>query len=207
VRIVNLINRRETEFRVIGPTAPRTEKKSEWGVELVDAKDDIWGIRFPPPQEDAAGSAALLECRKCQVAAVAHLSLVEVEVLETAGILTRFCENCQAKSPWGYAEKHLAVEGATAAEEGADKRRHRRAALQLPARIRDYHGGIEILKTDNVSKGGFCFVSEKNYVVGTGVMVACPYSPTGQSPEIHATVVRVRRVEGSNRKIYGVRYD
>ena len=214
VRIVNIMTRREADFRVVGPTAPRTERNSEWGVELVNPKDDLWGIRFPPPQEDAADSAALLECRKCHIAAVVHLSLVEVEVLETAGIITRFCESCQAKSSWGFAENHMVMDGARLTDapvsteaEGSDKRRYRRAALQLPVRVRDYQGQVEITKTDNVSKGGFCFVSEKSYLIGAGVMVACPYSPTGQSPELHASIVRVRRIEGSSRKIYGVRYN
>ena len=214
IRIVNLINQREAEFRVVGPTAPRTDRNSEWGVELVNPNDDIWGIHFPPPQEGAADSAALLECHKCHDSALVHLTLVEVEVLETAGILMRFCESCEGRSSWGYAEKPMVMEGAPLVEGGAsagaertDRRRHRRVALQLPVRLRDYQGEVEITKTDNVSKGGFCFVSEKTYLVGAGLMVACPYSPTGQNPEVHAHIVRQRVIEGTNRKIYGVRYD
>lgn len=214
VRIVNVTNRHEADFRVVGPTAPRTDKNSEWGVELINLNENIWGIQFPPPLGDDAYSAALLECRKCHVVALAHLSQVEVEVLDTAGIITRFCDNCQTQCAWGYAEQRMATEdtklteGRAAAEaDGIDKRRYRRAALQLPVRVRDYQGGVEITKTDNVSKGGFCFVSERNYLLGVGVMVACPYSPTDQSPELHASIVRIRRIEGSPRKIYGVRYD
>ncbi len=90
---------------------------------------------------------------------------------------------------------------------GIEKRRHPRAALQLPVRVRDFQGGVETTKTDNVSKGGFCFVSERSYIVGAGLMVACPYSPTGQNPEVHANIVRVRRLEGTGRNVYGVRYD
>ena len=90
VRIVNVGNRREADFRVVGPTAPRTDKNSEWGVELVNPNENIWGIQFPPPMGDDADSTALLDCRKCHVVAVAHLSLVEVEVLETADIIPAF---------------------------------------------------------------------------------------------------------------------
>jgi hypothetical protein len=94
-----------------------------------------------------------------------------------------------------------------ASEGGSEKRRHRRVALQMPVRVRDYQGVTDISKSDNVSKGGFSFTSEKNYAVGVGVMVACPYSPTGQSPEVHARIVRARPIPGTNRKIYGVSYD
>jgi hypothetical protein len=214
VRLVNKTNQREAEFRVVGPTAPRSEKSGEWGVEYVNPNDDIWGIRFPPVEGAAAESAALLECRKCHVAVLVHLSLVEVEVLQTAGTLTRLCESCHVKTPWGYAEQQKALEGTNLAEAsanvaagGVDNRRHRRVALQLPVRIRDYEGGVEITKSDNLSKGGFCFVSEKTYLLGAGVIVECPYSPGSQSPEVHARIVRQRRIEGTNRKVYGVRYE
>lgn len=214
VRLVNKTNHREAEFRVVGPTAPRTGKSGEWGVEYVNPKEDIWGIRFPPTEGDTPESAALLECRKCHAAVMVRLSLVEVEVLQTAGTITRSCEICQLKTPWGYAEQQKAVEGTNLAEAGAnvaggdlDKRRHRRVALQLPVRVRDYEGGVEITKSGNVSKGGFCFVSEKSYLLGTGVMVECPYSPGAQSPEVHARIVRQHRIEGTNRKVYGVRYE
>jgi len=214
VRLVNKTNQREAEFRVVGPTAPRTGKSSEWGVEYVNPKDDIWGIRFPPTEGEAADSAALLECRKCRLTSLIRLSLVEVEVLETAGTLSRFCENCGGKTPWGYAEQQKAIEGTNLAQAnaqttatGADLRRFRRVALQLPVRIRDYEGGVEITKSDNVSKGGFCFVSEKAYLLGAGVMVECPYSPTGQNPEVRARIVRQRPIEGTSRKVYGVRYE
>jgi hypothetical protein len=214
VRLVNKTNHREADFRVVGPTAPRTEKSGEWGVEYVDPNDDIWGIRFPPIEGEVADSAALLECRKCHVAVVVRLSLVEVEVLETAGTITRQCESCQMKTPWGYAEHQKALEGTNLAEAmanvasgGADNRRHRRVALQLPVRVRDYEGGVEVTKSDNVSKGGFCFVSEKTYLLGAGVIVECPYSPGSQSPEVRARIVRQHRIEGTNRKVYGVRYE
>jgi c-di-GMP-binding flagellar brake protein YcgR len=73
--------------------------------------------------------------------------------------------------------------------------------------IRDYYGGVEITKSENISKGGFCFVSEKNYHPGGGVLVVCPYNPSSQNIEMHATIVRLRTLEGTNRKVYGVRYD
>ncbi len=217
VRLTNLISRRDTEFRVVGPVSPHTEKGGEWGVELVDGKANIWGIQFPPAGKDEADSAALLECRVCHSVALMHVSLVEVEVLETSGILTKPCETCGKQSLWGHAEKQVAMgapaeEAAMVAEaaqaaRGAELRRHRRVALQLPVLVRDYYGGTEISKSENVSKGGFCFISEKNYIVGEGVVVACPYSTSEHSIEVRAKIVRCQPVEGTSRKVYGVRYD
>jgi hypothetical protein len=222
IRVLNLVGRREADFRVVGPISPITEQGGEWGVEYVDPKDNVWGIQFPPATgPEGTESKALLECRTCHSVALMRLSLVEVEVLETSGILSKPCVNCEEATPWGYAERKVAMDGppgeaamlaeaqarVRVAARGAEKRRHRRVSLQLPILIRDYYGGAEITKSENISKGGFCFVSEKEYHVGGGVMVVCPYDPSGHNIEMRARVVRRRKVEGSNRFVYGVRYD
>lgn len=215
VKVTNLVSRRAADFLVVGPLTPRTETGGEWGIECLN-KADIWGIQFPPSREQGE-SQALLECRNCHAVALLHLSLVEVEVLQTSGILSKPCAQCGKTTPWGYAEKQVAMgappeEAAMLAEagraaQGAEQRRHRRVSLQMPVLVRDYYGGKEITKSENVSKGGFCFTSEKNYQMGEGVMVACPYSSSGQSIEVGAKIVRRTPIQGSERKIYGVRYD
>jgi hypothetical protein len=217
VRLLSLVSKREAEFRVVGPVSPFTDKGGEWGVECVSPTDNIWGIQFPPLAEgQSAESTALLECRRCHAVALMPLSLVEVEVLETSGILSKPCQSCGATSPWGFAEKPLAMsappgeeamlaEGQAAAR-GVDQRRHRRVTLQLPVRIRDYYGAVEITKSENVSKGGFCFTSEKNYLLGQGIMAVCPYNPAASNIEIRARIVRRQDFEGTCRRIYGVRY-
>jgi hypothetical protein len=218
ISLTNLVGRREAEFRVVGPVAPITDRGGEWGVEYQDMKDNIWGIQFPPTSEaEGAESKALLECRTCHSVALIRLSLVELEVLETAGILSKPCAYCEQATPWGYAEKQVAMAGppeepamvaeAHAAAHGIEQRKHRRIALQMPILIRDYYGGSEVLKTENVSKGGFCFVSERKYHIGEGVLVVCPYNPGAQNIEVRARVVRQRPVEGTERKVYGVRYE
>ncbi len=222
LRLVNQVTHREAEFRVIGPVAPLTDRGGEWGVECINIEDNIWGIQFPPGEKgEATDSRALLECRKCHAVALLPVSLVEVDVLETSGIISKRCQSCKTVSPWGYAEKEVAMdvppeEAAMLADaqarmeearKGADRRRHRRVCLQLPILIRDYYGGVEITKTENASKGGFCFASEKNYYMGQGIMVVCPYSASSQNIEVRARIVRRRDVEGTQRKLYGVRHE
>jgi hypothetical protein len=217
VTLINVVTHREAEFRVIGPTSPRTEEGGEWALECLDENDNIWGIHFPPPAQGEM--VALLECRQCHAVELKQLSVVESEVLETAGILSRLCGTCEAKTPWGFADKQPAMESppveavkgvgtaVTGAPRGADRRRHRRAPLKLPVLVRDYQGGAEITKSEDVSKGGFCFVSEKPYLPGSAVMVACPYHVVGQNLEVAARIVRQGRVEGTSRKVYGTSYD
>ncbi len=220
LRITNQVSRREADFRVVGPLAPPTKQGGEWGVELLNAQVDLWGIRFPPPGVEGAAGKALLECRTCHLVALCPVSLVEVEVLETSGIIPRSCEKCSASTSWGYAEKQVALgappgessmiaEAQAQVEAGpeANRRQHRRICLQLPVLIRDYYGSAEITKTENVSKGGFCCSTDKDYLVGQGLLVICPYEKTGQSIEVRARVVRRHEPKGSPRKLYGIRYD
>jgi hypothetical protein len=218
ISLTNLVGRRRSQFRVVGPVTPVTDRGGEWGVEYLDMKENIWGIRFPPVADsEGSNSKALLECRQCHSLALMRMSLVEVEVLETSGILIKACDHCERETSWGHAEKQVAMSGppeepampteAHAATPGTEQRKHRRIALQMPVLIRDYYGGTEITKTENVSKGGFCFVSERKYQIGEGVLVICPYNPSAQNIEIRARIVRYRALEGAERKVYGVRYE
>jgi hypothetical protein len=220
VRLANLVNQRMADFRVVGPTEPYSEKGGEYAVAKLNPDINVWGIQFPPPSENEVSTPkALVECRVCHTVALLQLTLVEVEVLESAGIFSRQCEKCRQPTPWGHAEKQVAMESppgeeemfrqaqAEAAVSDANRRQHRRVSLQLPVLVRDYYGGAEITKTENVSKGGFCFTSEKTYQLGEAVMVICPYDPAGQNIEIRSKIARQRDIEGTSRKIYGVRYD
>jgi hypothetical protein len=220
VRLVNLVNHRMADFRVVGATEPYSEKGGEYAVAKLNPDINVWGIQFPPPSEsEVTTPKALVECRVCHTVALLRLTLVEVEVLESAGIFSRQCDKCRQPTPWGHAETQVAMESPPGEEEmfrdaqaepaisDANRRQHRRVSLQLPILVRDYYGGAEITKTENVSKGGFCFASEKTYQLGEAVMVICPYDPAGQNIEIRSTMARKREIEGTNKKIYGLRYE
>jgi hypothetical protein len=216
VRLVNPLRRREAEFRVVGRVSPPVEHGGEWGLECRTPGANIWGINFPDRIETGEAKA-LLECHTCHEVAMTELSLVEVDVLETSGILSKPCRKCAASTPWGYPEKLLAMgappdefasrpTGQAAVASRRERRQHRRLSLQLPVRIRDYRGRVEVTRTEDVSKSGFCYASQENYYAGEGLLTVCPYSPSGQNIEIRAFIVRSQLVSGSSRKIYGVRY-
>jgi len=219
VRIINLVGRHSCEFRVVGPVAPFSEKGGEYGVEYLSQSENIWGIQFPPLEAgETVESNALLACRKCGQVKLLPLSLVEVEVLQTSGVLQILCEHCGATSQWSHAETQMErpvseepagpVRGTAPAPgaQGKDRRRYRRVSLQLPVRVCGYDGRVEITRSENISKGGFCFVSDKPYQIGEGIMVTCPYHSTGENIEVRARVVSCRETEGNPRKVYGVQF-
>ena len=219
LNITNTVSRRSSEFRVVGPVSPFSDQGGEYGVEYLHPGRDIWGIQFPPLQQgEVEKSNALLECRKCGQVELLPVSLVEVEVLETSGILTKHCDSCNAISQWSYAKKQMAIpeppvpeketQTNTAAPSAVpfEKRRFKRVALQLPIRICNYDGEVEITRSENISKGGFCFISEKWYQPGQGIMVTCPYHSGGANIEVRARVVNCNGTKGSRRRVYGVQF-
>lgn len=215
IHVVNQNNESGADFRVVGPITAPMEKVGEWGIECIEDRENIWGIHFPPPEE-GGDARALVECRKCRAAGLLPLSLVEVEVLETAGILSRHCARCGAATSWGYPEKRFELEsavlqtalaGVTEAIPLTDDRRvYPRNPAQVPARVRDFYGGVELIQTENLSREGFCFISEKNYDVGQGLLVVCPFSPSSENRELRARVIRKHPGGSPDRWLYGVCY-
>jgi hypothetical protein len=217
LQVINQANDEEGSFRVIGPTAPQFDQVSEWGIESVQGDKNIWDIQFPPLEEDV-DAHVLLECRRCNSLALQSLSLVEVEVLETAGLLSKPCVRCGSTTPWGYSQRAFSVEirtyqAAVAGVTGAapaipsERRKSPRKPSQLPVRVRDYYGETEITKTENISQEGFCFSSSRKYLVGQGIVVICPYDRENERPEVRAHIVREDRGGEGDRRLYGVRYD
>jgi PilZ domain len=229
VRMVNTVSNREADFQVVGLVAPRTGEGALYGLagpmarrsahwdpdeeELTWAGEEFWGVHFPPPEpEEAAEGVATIECRSCHTLAQGRLTLVEADVLETAGVISLECEVCRRPTHWVYAKKTSVAPEAPdvlpepGAEQMIKSRRHHRVSLKLPVMIRRYSGGVEITQTDDVSKGGFGFTSEKDYYVGEGLMVACPYSGTDVNIEVQAQIVRRQPINGTENKQYGVKY-
>lgn len=209
IRLVNPLTRIEADFRIVAPLSPSTEQGGDYGVECLDVLGNIWQIHFPvAASEEAADARALVECRMCRTVAFAELTMGELEALGTAGIVAKPCPTCQAETPTRYAEtaRQGRVEDGwiSAFTQLARPRRHRRACLQVPLGVRNAQGGAEVARTENVSRGGFCFTSEKDYQAGQQVLVAFPGNSITRRMEVPAQIVWQRKLERSRRKVYGM---
>jgi hypothetical protein len=216
IRVINQANDEEAEFRVVGPISPPLDRVGDWGIECLHADKNIWDIDFPYSSEDS-DTHVLLACQHCQSLSLQSLSLVEVEVLETAGLLTKPCVHCGVSTPWGYSKRAFQVETRTyqaAVMEATgqfltlaeERRRSLRKPAQLPIRVRDYYGEVEIAKTENVSQEGLCFSSSRKYLVGQGIVVICPFDAASERPEVRARIVRMETGSDRDHYIYGVKY-
>jgi hypothetical protein len=217
--VTTLLGHRKAKFRVVGPTQPITGEGGEWGIECLEENANVWGIGFPPPQNEEGMCTALIECRKCHVVKLAHLSLVEHDVLGTSGLLVKQCEACGTSTSWSYCEPSTAIQGdeagaplptpetVEAQQAGANRRIHNRVALQLPIRVRNYYGTEEFTRSENVSRSGLCFASDKTYEVGEFLLVTCPYEKAGHNIEMRGRVARRLDMKGTGRRLYGVSYE
>jgi hypothetical protein len=221
LRIINLQNLAEADFRVIGPTRLDRGQVAEWGVECLDSSRSIWGIDFPAPfpGEDAR-AGALMVCRGCGREVLSVLSLMEVEILEAIGSLNRLCDQCGELSCWVYADITRRPQAQPGAPEpapptepppayepgGIERRAHKRLPIKLPVVVRNHKGEQEISKTENVSKGGFAVCLGLMLAVGEVVRVVCPYTEDAHNMEQKAEVRRRANFTPGQRWLYGMRY-
>ena len=221
LRIINLENLAEADFRVVGPTRLDRGQVAEWGIECLDPNRSIWGIDFPAPiAAENSQAGALLVCQGCRKEVLSVLSLMEVEMLDATGSLSRLCDQCGELSSWIYADITRRPQTPPGTPEpapppepqpayepgGIERRAHRRLPIKLPVMVRNHKGGQEISKTEYVSKGGFAVCLGLMLAVGEIVRVVCPYTEDAHNMEQKAEVRRRANFTPGERWLYGMRY-
>jgi hypothetical protein len=221
IRIVNLENLREADFRVVGPSRTEDVELGDWGVVCLDADRSLWDIQFSSPLESPDKAAgALLKCADCGARCFCTLRDWEVEILES-GVLQRFCETCGGPTNWQHADVNESIgivrqpeappppaEPVAVLPPGtwARQRAYKRLALKLPILVRDQNGAQEVSKTENISKGGLAVSLGLKLEVGDVVTVCCPYTDGGQNLEQKAEVRSRITFFIGERWIYGLCY-
>ena len=219
LRITNLENFHEAEFRVTGQTRQEAGGISEWGVECKEKGRCLSDIDFPPPLDtQSTSAAALLECQGCEKQSLIVLSFTEINTLETSGTFERLCEQCGELSMWVYADTtRRPKDQVTSAlptvssrvgkwDGDTEKRAVKRMALKLRVLVRNGKREEEVVKTENLSKKGLAICLKMTLSLGDFVTVICPYMGGGQEVEQRAEIrYRAPHVTGQN-WFYGLRY-
>jgi hypothetical protein len=220
VRIINLQNHSEADFRVVGPTNKPEADATEWGVECTESERNIWGIEFPPPLGPEE-SGALLECRACKRKELWALRLMQVEVLDSTGEITGYCDLCRNTTFWTYAEvsrrpREFSASGPVMPTRGAppkveedekkEKRTTKRLSMHMPILVLYQWGEEEVSRTENVSKRGVAVRLAANLPLGTQLDIICPYSPEEGRIWQKGEVRRRDAVPTAGKRSYGIRY-
>lgn len=220
IRIRRLSTGKEAAFRVVGQIGGEDESYV-YGVAILDASVNLWGIEFPPLAEsERAVGRLLMECLACQNREVVYMNELEVQVFQANESLSRPCNRCARSSLWRGA--FYEVPAGTALNSGepaalpealslpteftAGKRRHPRLNFRLSACVRHPGFGEELVATVNVSRGGFCFFSPKAYLPGSLVEAAVPYLLVGGNVFVPARVAYVMEAPTQGLKRVGVGY-
>jgi hypothetical protein len=220
IRIINLANLREADFRVVGPVRLEGGQVSEWGVECLEKGRNVWGIDFPAPLDPTSAQAgALLQCQGCKSEVLQVLTLVEVDVLESTGWIQRLCEPCGQFSSWVCADvircpqtpspetvASLPSSSVEPWDRKTERRAHKRVAVKLPVLARNHAGEQEVSKSENISKGGLAVCLHLKLTVGDIVTMACPYTQGDQNLLQKAEVRRRVSVTADRKWLYGLRY-
>lgn len=201
-------------FEVVEAVVAPSSERGEYGVVCLDSAEDVWGIHVWGENEEPADAKALLECQMCRTVGFVPLSLSQVDGIRYLGFVGLPCLECQATTPWGYAEVQTpapsegsqAVAAAVEPLEQFTPRKHRRIYIQLPLKVKSGHGAEELTHTETVSRSGLGFLSSRHYATNERVLIQFPYVPAHDLPARHARILHRRPVEGSGKAIYGLAF-
>ncbi len=87
-----------------------------------------------------------------------------------------------------------------------NKRRHVRIRVSFSACVRHPAHADEIVECENVSKGGLCFHSLRQYALDSLIEVAAPFSPGEPCLFVPSRIKRVEALSGGKVFRYGVEY-
>ncbi len=219
LRVVNLENYSEADFRIVGPAEFKAQGESEWVMTCLDKGRNIWGSHavFGPAADDGPGP--VLECLACHSREEFAVDPAENEVLESTGMIAARCIGCGRETYWTYADPSKRPPAFPVFDDVApparvyktkgfeNTRKHKRLPLRLPVLVRNANGKEEISVTENISMGGFATVLAMELETDQIVTILCPYSPTGQRIEQKAECRWGASVTcGGTKRFYGFRY-
>ncbi len=87
-----------------------------------------------------------------------------------------------------------------------NRRKHLRIRVSFNACVRHPAHADEIVECENVSRGGLCFHSRRQYAVDTLIEIAAPYSPGEAALFVPAQIRRVEALSGGQVFRYGIAY-
>jgi hypothetical protein len=218
-----LASSKQADARVIGQIGGELKDgyySFYYGVEFLNADVNLWDIEFPPLAEsEKAVARVLLACTRCHTRELTYLDEFRAEILVASKAVSRPCKHCADMTPWAEPLSQEAREALVLAApvEAAqppsaspphtlNERKDLRVSLKMNALIRHPQYGEELVATENISRGGFCFRSPKNYAEGSLVEVAVPYTQGAGNIFVPAKIEHAEHLPAMGVTLYGLSY-
>jgi hypothetical protein len=211
---------RAADVRVVGKFG-REKDGHLYGIEILDANNDLWGVEFPPiPGSEEAVARMLLECSYCRSREVVYLNELDLRGFETNRGIARHCRACGVPSIWTQAphedEKKLSSrsrgrrgeDGKEELPEGGEKRERTRMRLKtrLTACVRQAGADDELAVCEDISPIGMCFRSKRRYDSQSLIRVAVPYSPDAANIFLPARIIYSEQMPKAGLFRHGTEY-
>ena len=225
LRIINLTNHSEADFRVVGELAITKDGAVIWAVECLDRRDDFWGVECLPSIAEISKDINFLQCRVCGMDTNRSLTVMELEVLRSGGMIILNCDSCCKSTYWVDADPNRPLSNFSAAEaatpqpskheseeaaekkNNVEKRAAKRSRLKLSILVRNQAGEQEVSRIVDISKSGTCVSLYMRLLVGDIVKIICPYDPRSGGIEQTAEVRwRSRYYNEDFPRTYGLRF-
>jgi hypothetical protein len=178
-----------------------------YGVSLVDAEKDLWGVEFPPIAESAEAVARMLmECCYCGSREVIYLNELELAGFESNRCIARHCKACGVPSIWaqaphenlkkakGQGNGHTLQVRANPEATSGERRRIVRLKAHLTACVRQAGADDELAVCEEISSFGLSFRSRKRYEPPTSIEIAIPYAQGSANIFVAARVVHSEKI-------------
>lgn len=187
-------------------------------------------------ESEKQANRVLLQCSGCKAHEMVEQSDLESDVYLVNEGIVRTCKSCGSSTFWrrpidDTGEEPVPLEEAAAEteekEEPAEarasaspdeetavqpearienRRKHVRTKVSFEACVRSFTFGDDIVRCEDMSRGGLRFKSRKEYVARTEVEVAAPYSPGVPAIFVRAQIVHVEELKEEGRFRCGVCY-
>jgi PilZ domain len=217
IHVTNLTNSVGGTYRVVWINQRANEGMHDVGLELSEAEGDMWGIHFPPFEQQGEESIARvwLECERCHEKSYSDVPEVEYEYLSEGFRIARHCDRCKGTTSWEFAvevdilpESEHAPKGKRSGEK--ENRNKGRIPMKMKIKVtrRVYGTPTEdICETENISRNGVYFLSSQIYDVGERLEVVMPYKEGDVAIPVQGRVVRLDHPKKSTLRAVAIRLD
>lgn len=197
---------KSVEARIVGQCGLRGEEYL-YGVQFVEALTaPFWDVHFPEMSPEGGVAKMVLQCSQCSRQDLFHLSEVEMMVYETMKVIPRRCGHCKLETLWlepeilgesslvsGNAAYNLHGEQKPRRPRTVNDRKHSRVQMRnIKACLHREGFADDVVTVTDLSRGGIGFMSLVDYVPGTRVEVAVPFTEGGGNVFTPGRIVRVR---------------
>lgn len=212
---------READARVVGEFG-RQKDGFLYGIEILNANADLWGVEFPQARDSSEAVARmLLQCTYCHAREVVYLNDIELRGFETNRGIARHCKTCGVPSIWTQApheDEEKLMTRSPRARRGSDtqagvlaegeqrERKRMRFKTRLTACIRQPGADDELAVCEDISPLGMCFRSKRRYEADALVDVAVPYSPEAANIFLPARIVYSEKLPKAGLFRHGTEY-